>query len=189
MQLIVNKCWMILHILWRGKNSLQMLNNLAGPLRGMNSGRPGNHPRLWFWIFVFTCSSLQIDAPHNFYVMPIPHLLLIGSFWKNSCARLLVAGFCITAHYFSIFPLNWVVGLHCRYWRMDCRHRCYFALILGLFCAMSVYVLYKFECSTGKHSWALFLTCAVFFKISQIVWWVYRVLQLTDGWKLKILMV
>ncbi|KAH9568275.1 hypothetical protein CY35_03G068600 [Sphagnum magellanicum] len=55
--------------------------------------------------------------------MPIPHLLLIGSFWKNSCARFLVAGFCITAHYFSIFPLNWVVDLHCRYWTMDCRHR------------------------------------------------------------------
>jgi hypothetical protein len=86
-------------------------------------------------------------------------------------------------------PLNWVLDLHCRYWRMDCRHRCYFALILGLFCAMSVYVLYKFECSTGKHSWALFLRCAVFFKTSQIFWWVDRVLQLTDGWKLKILMV
>ncbi len=101
---------------------------------------------------LYSLAPLQIDAPHNFYVMPIPHLLLIGCFWKNSCARFLVAGFCITSHYFSTFPLNWVVDLHCRYWRMDCRHRCYFALISGLFCAMSVYVLYKFECSTGKHS-------------------------------------
>ncbi len=167
----------------------------SGPFRLSELGRSGEFTLTSLIIFVFlnvfsTLYKLKfclylLFPPGGCSIQPLCDAI---SFWLVVFGKLLELDFLLLDFswqltYFSVFPLNWVVDSCYRYWRrMGGEHRCCFAPILGLFCAMWAYSL---------QIWVLLSTvpdmCCIFQDIPDCLMRVWSCSL--SWWKLKILVV